>query len=167
MSSVAAVLGQILAYAVLAAGIGYLSTSPEYRYASPDTATIKLSLSHAAERVAPCVRLSPQEVAELAPNMRQEQRCERERLPLAVELQIDGDVWISVVAEPSGLWKDGPAPIYVRREITAGPHRITARLRDSARAEGWDYVHSEQVVLEAGRYFTITFRAETGGFRFR
>lgn len=167
MNSLFSALGQLLAYATFAAAVGYLSASPEYRYAAADTATIKLSLSHAAERVAPCVRLTPQEVAELAPNMRQEHRCGRERLPLAVELEIDGDVRIDVVAEPSGLWKDGPASVYVRRELEPGPHRITARLRDTARTEGWDYVYSEEAVLVAGRYYTVTFRAETGGFSFR
>ena len=46
-------------------------------------------------------------------------------------------------------------------------YTITARLRDSARIDGWDYEQSERVNLEPGRYFTITFRAETGGFGFR
>lgn len=156
-----------LAYIAFAAFIGYFSASPDYRYASPAMATVKLSLSHAADRVVPCVRLTPEEVAKLAPNMRRTERCERERLPLGVELEVDGDVIVSVEAPPSGLWNDGPASVYERREIPAGNHRITARLRDTARADGWDYSHSENVQLEPGRYFTITFRAETGGFSFR
>jgi hypothetical protein len=32
---------------------------------------------------------------------------------------------------------------------------------------GWDYTHTEDVTLVAGRYLTVTFRAETGGFNFR
>lgn len=167
MRSVVAVILQLVAYTAFAIVVGYLSASPDYRYSADNMATIKLSLSHAAERVQPCVRLTPQEVAELAPNMRQELRCERERLPLAVELEIDGDVMISVIAEPSGLWNDGPASVYARREIAPGPYVVTARLRDTARAEGWDYVYRDEVVLDAGRYLTVTFRAETGGFSFR
>ena len=68
---------------------------------------------------------------------------------------------------PSGPWNDGPASVYERFEVAAGRHTITAKLRQSARADGWDYEHSEDVTLAAGRYFTITFRAATGGFRFR
>ena len=44
---------------------------------------------------------------------------------------------------------------------------MTARLRDSDRSEGWDYEQTENVTIEAGRYFTVTFRANAGGFDFR
>ena len=82
---------QLIAFVAFAAFVGYLSTSPEYVYGSATKATVKLSLNHAANRVKPCVQLTPQEIAELAPNMRQTQACERERLPLTVELDIDGE----------------------------------------------------------------------------
>jgi hypothetical protein len=158
---------QVITYAGFAVGVGYLSASPAYDYADAGNATIKLSLSHAAERVKPCVRLTPAEIAELAPNMRRPETCERERLPLTVELEIDGEVVANIEASPSGLWDDGPASIYERFEVEPGEHTITARLRDSERAGGWDYTHTENVTLVASRYFTVTFRAETGGFRFR
>jgi len=70
-------------------------------------------------------------------------------------------------APPSGLWNDGAASIYARFEIAAGLHTMTARLRDTDREEGWDYAHTQRVTLEPGRYFTVTFRPETGGFDFR
>lgn len=158
---------QVLAYTVFAAVVGYLSASPAYDYADAGQATIKLSLSHAARRVKPCVPLTPQQVAELAPNMRRTEECERQRLPLVVELEIDGAVMAHIVAPASGLWNDGPASVYRRFEVEPGAHTVTARLRDTNRSEGWDYSHTEDVSLAAGRYFTVTFRAETGGFSFR
>ena len=158
---------QGIAYALFAAFLGYLSASPGYDYAAGDKASVKLSLSHAANRVKPCVRLTPKEIAELPPNMRRTETCERERLPVAVELEIDGDIVISLEAPPSGLWNDGAASVYERFEIEPGAHTVTARLRDTDRDDGWDYSHTEEVTLAAGRYFTVTFRAETGGFKFR
>lgn len=158
---------QVLMFVAFAAFVGYLSASPSYHYASSELTTVKLSLSHAANRVKPCVRLTPQEISELAPNMRRPERCERERLPLSVEVDIDGETVIRIVAPPSGLWNDSPASVYERFDIAPGPHEVTARLRDTARDKGWDYSHTEQVDLGAGQYFTITFRPETGGFRFR
>lgn len=158
---------QVIAYAVFAAATGYLSASPSYHYADAGNATVKLSLSHAAERVKPCVRLTPEQIAALAPNMRRPEKCERERLPLTMELEIDGEMVAHVVAPPSGLWNDGPASIYERFEVAPGPHRVVAKLRDSNRTDGWDYAHAEDVTLPPGRYFTITFRAESGGFSFR
>ncbi len=167
MADVFRVTVQALAYLGLMALVGYLSASPAYDYADAEKVTIKLSLSHAADRVKPCVRLTPEEIAKLAPNMRRVEYCERERLPLTVRLEMDGELLTQIEAPPSGLWNDGPASVYQRFEVEPGKHTITARLRHSARSEGWDYMHSEEATLVAGRYFTITFRAETGGFRFR
>ncbi len=158
---------QAIAYAAFAFVVGYLSFWPRYDYASPESATVKLSLSHATERVKPCVQLTPQQIAELAPNMRRSQSCERKRVPLLIELEFDGDVMIQLQAEPSGLWGDGPASVYERFDMVPGTHRISVRMRDSAQADTWDYTHTEDVVLEAGRYLTITFKAENGGFRIR
>lgn len=167
MSSVAKLVVQAIAYIAFAVFLGYLSASPGYDYGRADMATVKLSLNHAANRVKPCVRLTPQEMAELPPNMRVPEKCERERLPLSVELEIDGETLVSVLAPPSGLWNDGAASVYERFDVEPGQHTVTARLRDTNRSEGWDYVYTETVNLAAGRYFTVTFRPETGGFSFR
>jgi hypothetical protein len=158
---------QLLLYAAFAVFVGVLSVAPAYQYADPELAVIKLSLSHAADRVAECVKLTPQQINERAMQGQPINECERERLPLTVELDVDGATVLSLTAVPSGLWKDGPASVYERLAVDAGVHTITARLRDSARETGWDYEYSEEVNLAAGRYFTITFRAEIGGFAFR
>ena len=158
---------QVIAYAAFAIVVGYLSFWPRYQYASADVAAIKLSLSHATDRVVPCVELTPQQVAELAPNMRRTMSCERQRLPLTLQLSIDGEFTFEHEALPSGLWEDGPASIYERFDLEPGVHTIMVRLRDTAREDGWDYTITEDVTLIAGRYMTITFKAENGGFAFR
>lgn len=158
---------QALLYGVFAAVIGFLSVAPAYHHADPELAVVKLSLSHAAERVEECVRLTPQQINERATRGAPINECQRERLPLAVELDVDGTTVLSLDAAPSGIWGDGPASVYERIAITAGPHTIAVRLRDSARDRGWDYEYSETVDLAPGRYFTITFRPENGGFVFR
>lgn len=167
MANALRILLQVALYAAFAVVIGWLSVLPPFEYASDTMATIKLSLSHATERVEPCVKLTPEEMAELAPNMRRGVSCVRERVPLTIEIDIDGNNVVALEAEPAGLWNDGPASIYERFEIVPGKHRITARLRDSSRTEGWDYTYNDDVVLEPGRYFTISFRPETGGFHYR
>ena len=167
MTRLLRILGQVLAYGAFAGIVGYLSFWPRYHYSAPDVATIKLSLSHATERVAPCVRLTPEEIAKLAPNMRREQSCERQRVPLVLQLDVDGEPVLALSAAPSGLWEDGPASVYERFDLPAGAYRITLRMRDSAHEDNWDYTHTEDVVLEAGRYLTIGFKPENGGFDFR
>ena len=158
---------QAILYGLFAVCVGYFSIAPTYRYADPHVAVIKLSLSHAAQRVKECVKLTPQQINERAVKGEPLNECERERRPVSVELDVDGETALRLTALPSGLWGDGPASVYERLNIAAGPHTITARLRDSAGEDGWDYEHTENVNLIPGRYFTITFRAETGGFAFR
>jgi len=158
---------QAVLYVAFAAGLGWFATNPPYRYADPGMASVKVSLSHAADRIQPCVQLTPEQIADLAMNMKQTEACERARLPLLIEVDIDGETLFSLRAEPAGLWSDGPSSIYERFDVTPGAHTVTARLRDTARTEGWDYADSVDVVLEPGRYFTVTFKAETGGFNFR
>ena len=158
---------QAILYVAFAAFIGYLSVAPAYQYAAPELAVIKLSLSHAADRVEECVKLTPDEINARALRGESLGECGRERLPLRVEVDVDGRTVIRVTAEPSGLWSDGPASVYERIPVAAGSHTITVRLRDSARESGWDYEQTETVDLVAGRYFTITFRAANGGFAFR
>ena len=160
-------LVQVILYGLFALCLGYFSVAPTYRYADAGVATIKLSLSHAAHRVKECVRLTPEQINERALKGESLGECERERLPVSIELDVDGETVLRLTALPSGLWSDGPASVYERLNVASGPHTITARLRDSADESGWDYEHTEHVNLVPGRYFTITFRAETGGFTFR
>lgn len=158
---------QLAAYAIFAYCLGHFSTAPVYRYGDPAKASIKVSLSHATARVKPCVPLTPEQIAELAANMRRTESCERARLPLILELEIDGKTLLHVTAKPTGLWSDGPASVYERFDVEPGSHHLTAKLRDSARTDGWDYAQSADVELMPGRYFAITFKAETGGFKFQ
>ncbi len=167
MNNVLRYFVQFAAFATFAAFVGYFSSSPPFEYARAESAVVKLSLSHAAERVAPCVLLTPQEIAALAPNMRRTESCERARLPLSIELDVDGQRVLAMQAAPSGLWGDGPASVYQRFDLPPGQYQMAVRLRDTARTDGWDYTHVEDVTLTAGRYLTITFRAENGGFKIR
>jgi hypothetical protein len=167
VNKVMRILLQVLAYGSFAVVAGFLSASPNYEYGDRTLAVVKISLSHPTERIEPCVLLTPEEVAKLAPNMRRTEKCERARLPLSIELDIDGEVVMAIQAEPSGLWGDGPASIYQRFELPPGKHQMSARLRDTARKDGWDYTLTSDIDLVAGRYFTVTFRAENGGFEFK
>jgi hypothetical protein len=160
------ILGQGAAYALFAALLGYFSAAPRYTYLEPGMALIKLSFSHAAQHKGKCRRLSAKEIAALPPNMRRPFDCPRGRLPVLVELDLDGKVLSRKELPPSGLSGDGPASIYERFAVPAGSHKLVARLRDSARTEGFDYESDIQIELTPGQNFVIDFRAETGGFRF-
>ena len=159
------VLLRVVAYAAFAWALSFLAHKPVYVYGDANVATIKLAVNHATERETPCVPLTQEEIAALAANMRRQESCERKRLPLILELDVDGQNFIALEAQPYGLWNDGPASIYERFDLEAGPHRLALRMRDTARTTGWDYVYEDDVVLEKGKYFTITFAS--GEFELR
>jgi hypothetical protein len=167
MTKIFQILTQAVLFAAFALFVHHFSSAPRYEYAPSDLATVKLSLSHAAERVTPCVQFTVEQIAAMPLDDRRPAKCERERLPLTVELEVDGEIVVQIEAIPLGLSKDGPGAVYERFYLQPGTHRMTARLRDTARTQGWDYTYSDDVELEAGRYLTVTFKAETGGFIYR
>ena len=158
--------GQGVVYALIALLFGVFSDSPRYVHAPPDQAQIMLSFTHGGQRKGECRRLNAEELAELAPNMRRAQVCPRERLPLLVELTLDGRTLFTADLPPSGLSGDGPSQVHRRFIVPPGSHRLTVRLRDSARSEGFDYERSEDIVLKERQNFVVDFRADAGGFVF-
>jgi hypothetical protein len=159
-------LGQGAAYLLLALAIGFLSDSPAYTHFPPDKALVKLSLAHGA-RKEECRRRTPEELAKLPPNMRRPLECSRERLPVTVELLLDGTLLYHGVLPPTGLAGDGPSRAYQRFAVPPGRHELVARLRDSDRDDGFDYQRTATIDLAPAQSLAIDFRAEIGGFIFR
>ena len=160
------IAAQIVAYGLFAAVVGYFSVSPAYNYMNEDQALIKLNFSHPGQRRVECRRLSPQEIAQLPPNMRKPLDCPRERLPVLVELELDGELLYRDSLRPAGIAKDGASSAYRRFTVASGPHRLVARLRDSAREQGFDYEHEATIELAPGQNFVVDFQAQRGGFVF-
>ena len=156
---------QAVAYALFAAFIGYFSSAPAYRHLAPGRAVVKLSLSHAGERKQECRQRTPEELAKLAPNMRAQLDCPRERSDVRVELEMDGAVLARVEAAPSGLRRDLPSTVYRRLEVAAGRHTFRARLADTATGEFRH--HGEATIdLAPGRVLVVDFAPSRGGFLF-
>lgn len=158
-----AIAGQVLLYGVFALVIGLFSHWPPYHHLAPDEALVKLSFTHSAKHVAECRQLSKEELAKLPPNMRAPTKCDRERAPVVVEVDIDGRPAMRHVARPSGLSRDGASAVYQRLVVGAGTHRIAVRLKDSAGATGFDYHREQEVKLVPGQILVIDFDAEKGG----
>lgn len=159
-------LGQAVVLAIGAAIVAYFSIQPSYEAFPADRAQIKLSFAHVGKPKGECRRLSREELAALPPNMRRPTKCPRERLPLKLELEVDGQVLFAGVLEPTGIAKDLPSRVYEKIEIAPGAHLVIARLRDSAREEGFDYVREAEVTLAPREILVIDFMADRGGFLF-
>lgn len=160
-------IGQVLLYGVFALIIGVFSHWPTYRHLADDESLIKLSFTHAAQRVEECHKLTPEELAKLPPNMRAPTKCGRERAPVVVEVDIDGKEAIRHVAEPSGLSRDGASAVYLRLTVPAGTHQVAVRLKDSPDGGGFNYESEKTVTLAPAQILVIDFDAQRGGITFR
>jgi hypothetical protein len=157
---------QAVCYAAFIAVVGYFATSPPYVHLPPGEALVKLSFQHAGERKEACHERTPEELAKLAPNMRAASVCPRERVPVEVEVELDGKPLFAMVAPPSGLSRDGASTVYRRVAVPAGAHRIVARLKDSPGA-GFGYITERTIDLAPGRVLVIDFDKKEGGWVFR
>jgi hypothetical protein len=166
MNSALRYVFQALLYAPLAALIGYFATEPRFTHLPPEQALVRVSFSHAAQRRVACRERSADELAKLAPNMRAALDCPRERAPVEVELEIDGERVLHALAQPAGLRRDGVSNVYRRLPVAAGRHTFVARLKD--RVEGdFGYVAERTLELAPGGMVIIDFNAARGGFEFR
>jgi len=166
MRSIAKYLGQGAIYALIAVLLGFFADTPVYRHFDDDKAQLTLSLAHSGQHVGACRRLSAAEIAALPPNMRKPLDCPRGRVPVLVEVELDGRIIVRESVPPSGLFGDGPSQIYKNFVIPSGSYNLVVRLRESARDEGFDYQREAQVVIAPRRRFVIEFRAEAGGIIF-
>jgi hypothetical protein len=156
-------IGQALLYGLFALVIGVFSRWPAYRHLGPDQALIKLSFNHQGKPVSECQRASAEELAKLPPNMRAPMRCPRERSPITVELDVDGQPALRHVAQPSGLSHDGASAVYHRMQVAAGTHQIAVRLKDDARRDGFGFTREASVSLQPAQILVIDFDPEKGG----
>jgi hypothetical protein len=166
MNRLVQVIGQLIAYSLFALVVGYFATRPAYTHLGPDKAIIKLSFNHAGAHIEECRQLTQEELNRLPPNMRRPMDCPRERLPLLIELELDGELIYRDELQPSGLASDGSSSAYKKFPVAAGQHHLVARLRDSRRPDGFDHEKSASVTLEPQQNFVIDFRPELGGFLF-
>ena len=160
------IAGQILAYSLFALVIAYFASSPAYIHHAPEKALLKLSLTHAGQRVGECHERSAEEMAKLPPNMRAKQSCGRERNAVTLEMDMDGEMVFRQTAKPAGLSADGRSRFYDSREVPAGRHVLRARMRDGNSADVFDQDAQVTVELAPRQVFVVDFDEENGKFSF-
>lgn len=160
-------LGQLAILGAVFALVAAFSNGPAYRQIADEMGVIKFSFSHQADRSKECRRRTADELAKLPPNMRRPMDCPRERQGIFAELAIDGTIVFSKELSPTGFAKDGPSQVYRRFVVLAGPHTITARLRDTPRVTGFDHERTTTVEVAPGQSLALDFRPEHGGFIWR
>lgn len=155
-------LGQGIAYALFAALVGYFSVAPAYAPLPADAAVVTLSFAHSGQRLAECRARTAEELARLAPNMRNPMACGRERSPVIVRFAVDGEPRYERTLRPSGFSSDGTSYAYAKIFLPAGRHTLTLYLNDAINRPG--AVHERRVEVELRPYqiLVIEFDPDSG-----
>mgnify|MGYP001811622592 CR=1 FL=1 len=158
--------GQVVAYGAFALLIGFFSRAPVYQHLPDGMATIKVSLRHAGQLLGECRQRTPEEMANLPPNMRAPMVCPRERSPLLLELDLGGERVFSELLPPSGLHGDGRAAIYRRLTVPAGHTEIEVRMKNDVRSSSFHFESRYAGVIEPAQVLVIDFNEQAGRFTF-
>jgi hypothetical protein len=159
------IVGQIIMYSLFIAFIGYFASSPAYTFMEPDEALIKLTFSHAGKRKQPCRERSAEELAAMPSHLRKKKDCPRERSPLDVEMELDGQIIYKATISPSGMSHDLASPVYERIRLPAGEHHLQLRMRDDVHVDGFNFVLDEVVTMLPAQILVIDFDSEHGKFQ--
>ena len=125
--------GQGILYLLFAAFIGYFSTAPAYQHLAPDHALLRLSFRHPGQFITDCRARSAEELAKLPPQLRAQMDCPRERSPVHVRVELDGE------------------------------HALRVQFNDDARVKGPTHVGDRRLAVVPGQVVLIDFIADQGG----
>ena len=160
-------LAQGAIYALFLFVIALFSAFPTYTYLGAGEAQIKLNLSHPGQRVEACVKRTKKELAELAPNMRAQMKCSRERSVIRLEFEMDGQQIFKGEAVPAGLRRDGASSFYEKFFVSAGEHELTVRMNDGDPSQEFTHTLTQTVTLKATQNLIVGFNENEHGFYFR
>ena len=159
--------GQAIAYVLFAAVIGYFSVFPTYQHLAPDMALLKVSFSHFGQHKEECRKRTEEELARLPPNMRAPMDCSRERSPVKVRVDMDGQLLYQETLSPGGVSKDGASTVYRRFPVNAGKHALLVQLNDSVRIKGFNYTREQAIDIRPGKVVLVDFDPGKGGISIR
>jgi len=153
---------------ILSAALLVLGTSAiDYRQLPSRTGLLRLSMSIAGTRLAPCRELTSAEIARLAANMRATQACPRARADVRVLLWINGALVFDALASPRGWARDGDATVYQRIVLDAGRHELRVAVNEDARQTGFNHDAQFTRELRPGQVLTVDFDRKGAGVTVR
>ena len=153
---------QAINYTVFMALVWYFSAAPSIRILADDQAMITIAFAHAGEVKEPCRKLTQEELAELALNMRQTEECPRQRSPVVIKATLDNKTIFDVALDPPGLFEDGSVDVYYSGRIPAGKHRFEIKMNDSVRNPDFSHTFDREIEVAPGQIVLVRFDLENG-----
>ena len=94
--------------------------------------------------------------------MRAQFNVARERVPVRLRVQVDGQTVHDQSYQAKGLSKDGPSIAVVRLPVASGSHMVLVELNDSGKLDDWSQHWSETVVFQENHLRVVLFDTAAG-----
>jgi ferredoxin/coenzyme F420-reducing hydrogenase delta subunit len=107
-------------------------------------------------------KLTKEELASRLPHMRNQVNVSRERAPVRLRVQVDGQTVFDESFQPKGFSRDGPSMAVARLPIPAGPHHVRVELGDSADPGAWTKQWNATVEFQESRSRVVLFDTKNG-----
>ncbi len=153
---------QAVNYTIFMALIWYFATSPTIRVLAENEAMITIAFAHAGDLLEPCQKLSSEELAKLAPNMRKLENCPRERSPVIIEASLNGKTLYNESFLPPGLFRDGGVDVYFSDRVPVGKHKFEIKMNDSVRNNGFNHTYRQDIDISSAQIMLVDFDPENG-----
>lgn len=154
--SIAACFLALLAGFVLA----WVSSLP-YRTSFDAQPELVVSINHKGA-LAEARQLTPEELAKRLPHMRNQATVSRSRLPVRLQIIVDGQVVHDAAHQPKGLKSDGPSIAIAHLAVSPGTHSVQVRIADGPDTNLWSREWSQLVEFEPRRRRVVLFDTRNG-----
>jgi hypothetical protein len=151
-------LGQAVLYGLFFVPLAYLTSNPLHTQQEAGMATLKVAVRHAGKIVGECKPVDSEQYARMPANMKRPEICPRERSPLRLAVELDGEILYAEVVPAAGLHSDGVASVYMRFEVPAGKHRLRLGMNDDVAVEGDTWEFDQEVTLAAAQVVVARFK---------
>lgn len=155
---------QIAAAIALAAGLGAMTFAfSDLPYRTPHSSQPELvvSFNHSGA-ILEARKLTKEELDKRLPHMRAQVNVTRERVPVRLRVQVDGQTLLDQSYQPKGLSHDGPSMAVARLPMSSGPHEVRVELADTADPDQWTKQWSETVDFQESRNRVVLFDTKAG-----
>ncbi len=125
-------------------------------------AALRLLMAHGGQIKAPATAELEDLQTRLPPGVSAGQVLGGERYPVALRVEVDGQVLWEGEYEPSGLRNEGLSYAFEELTLAPGNHRVRVTMMDDGQT--WRTVFEGEIPFDAGRVWTLVWDDEAGRF---
>lgn len=150
--------------------IYHLSTSPAYTYSAKDDAMLIVSFKKLPAKAEECneeeLKANDEYLKKRRKHMQRTRRVcgSRERVPMDVNLWINGENAFAQRHFPAGFYTDGYIYVYKQFKLKSGSYKVKVTAREQKEGGGRSYVFEDTIEFNDRRVVVVDFDKGTDRF---